>query len=51
MPAELPELNAILHSGALAFGKHGKEFEQRLSSFIGDEQLTLVNSFNSAVLF
>jgi dTDP-4-amino-4,6-dideoxygalactose transaminase len=50
MPAELPELNAILHSGALAFGKHGKEFEQRLSSYIGDEQLTLVNSFNSAVL-
>jgi perosamine synthetase len=50
MPAELPELNAILHSGALAFGKYGKEFEQKLSSFIGVEQLTLVNSFNSAVL-
>ena len=50
MPAQLPELNAILHSGALAFGKYGKEFEQKLSSFIGVEQLTLVNSFNSAVL-
>jgi dTDP-4-amino-4,6-dideoxygalactose transaminase len=50
MTDELPELNAILHSGALAFGKYGKEFEQKLSSFIGVEQLTLVNSFNSAVL-
>jgi perosamine synthetase len=50
MPAELPELNAILHSGALAFGKYGKEFEQKLSSYIGVDQLTLVNSFNSAVL-
>ena len=50
MPAELPELNTILYSGSLAFGKHGKEFEQRLSSFIGVTQLTLVNSFNSAVL-
>ena len=50
MPVELPELNAILHSGALAFGKYGKEFEQKLSSFIGAEQLALVNSFNSAIL-
>jgi dTDP-4-amino-4,6-dideoxygalactose transaminase len=50
MTAELPELNTILHSGALAFGKYGKEFEQKLGSFIGVEQLTLVNSFNSAVL-
>lgn len=50
MTAELPELNTILHSGALAFGKYAKEFEQKLSSFIGVEQLTLVNSFNSAVL-
>ena len=50
MPAELPELNAILHSGALAFGKYGKEFEQKLGSYFGVEQITLVNSFNSAVL-
>jgi len=39
-----------LHSGALAFGKYGKEFEQKLRSYIGVEQLALVNSFNSAVL-
>lgn len=50
MPTELPELNAILHSGALAYGKYGKEFEQKLSSYIGVEQISLVNSFNSAIL-
>jgi dTDP-4-amino-4,6-dideoxygalactose transaminase len=50
MAKELPELNAILHSGQLAYGKYGKEFEKKLRSFIGDEQLSLVNSFNSAVL-
>ncbi|HEY5368236.1 MAG TPA: aminotransferase class V-fold PLP-dependent enzyme [Hanamia sp.] len=50
MPAELPELNVILNSGALAYGKHGKEFEQKLNSYFGVERLTLVNSFNSAVL-
>ena len=50
MTDKLPELNAILHSGALAFGKYGREFEQKLNSFIGIEQLILVNSFNSAIL-
>jgi len=50
MPSELPELNAILHSGALAYGKYGKQFEQKLSTFIGVDQLITVNSFNSAVL-
>ncbi len=50
MPDNLPELNAILHSGALAYGKYGQEFEKRLSFFIGNEQLALINSFNSAVL-
>jgi len=50
MPAELPDLDSILHSGELAFGKYGKDFEQKLRSFIGVEQLLTVNSFNSAVL-
>jgi dTDP-4-amino-4,6-dideoxygalactose transaminase len=50
MPTELNELNEILHSGNLSFGKYGREFEQRLCSFIGTERLTLVNSYNSAVL-
>jgi perosamine synthetase len=50
MTHNLPDIDAILHSGALAYGKYGKEFEQRLSSFVGVEQLISVNSFNSAVL-
>jgi perosamine synthetase len=50
MPEELPELNSILHSGALAYGKYGKEFEKKLSAFIGSDQLITVNSFNSAAL-
>jgi len=50
MPAELPKLDAILHSGALAFGKYGREFEQKLRSYIGVDQLITVNSFNYAIL-
>lgn len=50
MPAKLPELNTILHSGTLAYGKYGHQFEQKLKSFIGIDQLITVNSFNSAVL-
>lgn len=50
MPAVLPDLSTILHSGALAFGKYGKDFEKRLNAYLEVENLTLVNSFNSAVL-
>jgi len=50
MPPELPELNVILHSGQLAYGIYGKHFEQKLSSFMGVNQLITVNSFNSAIL-
>jgi dTDP-4-amino-4,6-dideoxygalactose transaminase len=50
MPQDLPELNSILHSGALSYGKWGKEFEKRLGEFIGNEKITVVNSYNSAML-
>ena len=50
MTDELPSLNTILHSGALTYGKYGKEFEQKLSLFLGVDKLITVNSFNSAVL-
>lgn len=50
MPSELPELNAILHSGALAYGKWGKLFEQKLGEYIGETRITTVNSYNSAML-
>ena len=50
MPPELPELENILHSGALAYGKWGKLFEQKLAEYIGESRITTVNSYNSAVL-
>ena len=49
MPAELPELENILHSGALAYGKWGREFESRLKSFVGVENLLITNSFAMAI--
>lgn len=48
MPQELPEVNNILHSGALAYGKWGREFEKRLGEYIGTPQILATNSFNSA---
>ena len=49
MPAELPELDRILHSGALAYGKWGREFESKLKSFIGVDNLLTTNSFAMAI--
>lgn len=50
MPDELPKLNSILHSGALAYGKWGKLFEQKLGEYLGETRITTVNSYNSAML-
>lgn len=50
MPDELPELNNILHSGQLAYGKYAKEFERNLAEYIGIEKIICTNSFNSAYL-
>ena len=47
---ELPELNTILNSGALAYGEYSRQFESSLSEFIGREKRVLVtNSFNMAI--
>ena len=48
MPQTLPELETILHSGALAYGKWGREFEKRLGEYIGNNQILVTNSFNAA---
>ena len=48
MPADLPEVGIILHSGALAYGKWGREFEKRLGDYIGNNQILATNSFNAA---
>lgn len=50
MPAELPELDTIMHSSALAYGKWGKLFEQKLGEYVGETRITTVNSYNSAML-
>lgn len=50
MPSDLPELNTILHSGALSYGKWGKQFEQKLGDYIGNPRIAVVNSYNSAML-
>ncbi|MGQ7871152.1 DegT/DnrJ/EryC1/StrS family aminotransferase [Sunxiuqinia sp. sy24] len=50
MPDQLPELENILHSGALAYGQWGKEFERELSAYVGCPNIISVNSFNAAML-
>lgn len=47
---EVPLVNQILHSGQLAFGKYGREFEKNLKEFIGVENLITTNTFNMAIL-
>lgn len=49
MPAELPELETILHSGSLAYGKWGKEFESELCSFVGVENLMTTNTYAMSI--
>jgi dTDP-4-amino-4,6-dideoxygalactose transaminase len=50
MPENLvPELNEILYSGQLSFGKYGKQFESQLKEFIGCEHLLIINSYNTAM--
>lgn len=49
MPQELPEMENILHSGALAYGKWGREFESKLRKFVGVDTLLTTNSFAMAI--
>ena len=46
----MPELENILYSGNLAFGKHGKLFEQSLKDYTGNEKTITVSSYNHAML-
>lgn len=49
MSKNLPELESILHSGALSYGRWGKSFENKLRDFIGIENLLTTNSYASAI--
>lgn len=44
------DLSDILYSGQLAFGKWGRLFEDRLKQYIETPNLTLVNSYSSALI-
>lgn len=47
---ELPELDAVLHSGRLAYGEYSREFERKIGGFLGNDSHVLVtNSFNMAI--
>jgi len=51
MPEGLqPELEQILYSGSLAFGKYGRQFETALARFLGNEYLLTTSSYNTAML-
>lgn len=47
---EVPLVDEILHSGQLAYGKYGKEFERLLREFFTVENLIVTNSYNLAIL-
>lgn len=49
MPTDLSEMETILHSGALAYGKWGKKFEENLGHFVGNKNISVVNAFNAAM--
>lgn len=46
---EVPLVNDILHSGQLAYGKHGREFESVLRKYFGTENLLVTNTFNMSI--
>lgn len=50
MPETLPELNNILYSGALSYGKWGRLFEKAIGEYINNRNIAAVNSYNSAML-
>ena len=51
MPQNLSsDINDILYSGQLGYGKYGKQFEQQLKDYIGCDYVLTVNSYNTAML-
>lgn len=46
---ELPQLNDVLYSGALAYGAQTKAFESDLKTYFGDQKVLVTNTFNSAI--
>lgn len=47
---EVPLVDGILHSGQLAYGKYGREFEGKLKDYIKADHLITTNTFNMSIL-
>lgn len=45
----IPEIERILHSGALAYGVYTKQFEEKLKVYFNTQYLIVTNSFSSAI--
>jgi len=46
---ELPEIDRILHSGALAYGEYCKRFEDLLKAYFKINNLVVTNTFSNAI--
>ncbi len=46
---EIPEINSILLSGALAYGSYTKEFEEKLKDYFGTQNLLVTGTFGDAI--
>lgn len=46
---DLPELDAIIHSGALAYGNYTKQFEEKLREYFGTPYLMVTTNFHLAI--
>lgn len=47
---DVPLVNDILHSGQLAYGTYGKEFERLLAVYFNSPNVIATNAFNMAIL-
>ena len=51
MPDDITSgIEDILYSSKLSYGKKGKEFEEKLASYIGNNKVLTINSYNQALL-
>lgn len=46
---ELPEIDEILHSGAIAYGEYTRKFEKKLQDYFETPYVMVTNSFNTAI--
>lgn len=46
---ELPQIDEILHSGALSYGEYTKRFESKLKEFFGTDYLIVTNTYHMGI--